>query len=142
MIRLMSERGRVSGPVPSRVEGHGPMPMIIEGTTYYSTKEAADRLNLTPATIRDRIRAGAIVARHLEDMNRNVIAEEEVARYAAHVGTKGWAVRKTPGYAPDETRRHYQQTWRQRRRQGQDTPTHADRPDAPAPDGAGDKVDA
>jgi len=69
-----------------------------------------------------------------------------VARYAARVGTKGWAARKTPGYAPDETRRHYQQTWRQRRRQGQgqgqDTPTHAERPDALAPDGAGDEVDA
>ncbi len=78
-------------------------------------------------------------------MNRNVIAEEEVARYAAHVGTKGWAARKTPGYAPNETRRHYQQTWRQRRRQGQDIPTHAERPDGPdatAPDGAGDEVDA
>ncbi len=121
------------------------MPMIIDGTTYYSTKEAADRLNLTPATIRDRIRAGAIVARHLKDMNRNVIAEEEVARYAARVGTKGWAARKTPGYAPDETRRHYQQTWRRRRRQGQeapDTPNHAESPDAPAPDDAGAEEDA
>jgi excisionase family DNA binding protein len=93
------------------------MPLILDGVTYYTTKEAAEKLGIQHATLRGAVARRRIAVRRLPEMRRNLIAEDELERYRHEVaGTKGWTARKRPGYTPDERRRAYQQRWRERHR--------------------------
>src|SRR5919108_1121832 len=93
------------------------MPLILDGVTYYTTKEAAEKLGIQHATLRGAVARGRIAVRRLPELRRNVIAEDELERYRREVaGTRGWTARKRPGYMPDERRRAYQQRWRERHR--------------------------
>ena len=93
------------------------MPLILDGVTHYTTKEAAEKLGIQHATLRGAVARGRIAVRRLPELRRNVIAEDELERYRREVaGTKGWTARKAPGYTPDERRRVYQKRWRERHR--------------------------
>jgi excisionase family DNA binding protein len=93
------------------------MPLLIDGTRYYTTTEAASRLGVRPGTVRDAVARGALVARRLDELRRNVIAEEELARYEAlHAGRKGWTTRKAPDHEPSPSHLTYHQNWRPRER--------------------------
>ena len=93
------------------------MPLILEGVTYYTTKEAAEKLGIQHATLRGAVARGRIAVKRLPELRRNVIAEDELERYRREVaGTRGWTARKRPGYTPDERGRAYQQRWRERHR--------------------------
>lgn len=93
------------------------MPLVIDGTTYYTTQEAARRLNLAHSTIREAVRRGTIPVTRFEGLRPNFIAEDDVDRYGQeHKDQQGWAARKQPGYTPDEKRRAYQRAYYERKK--------------------------
>ncbi len=95
------------------------MPIVLDGALYYTTTEAAARLDVRPESLRDAVKRGRIRVRRLEDLNRNVIAADELERYRAEqAGGQGWAARKAPGYTPNTERAAYLREYRQRKRQG------------------------
>lgn len=101
--------------VPSEQEGR--MPINIDGTTYYSTHEAADVLGLTHDGLRNAITRKKIAVLRRPDIRRNFIAEEEVERYRQeHQGQHGWDERKEPGHVPSSGRAEYMRAYRERKR--------------------------
>jgi len=102
--------------VPSEQEGR--MPINIDGTTYYSTHEAADVLGLTHDGLRNAITRKKIAVLRRTDIRRNFIAEEEVERYRQeHQGQHGWDERKEPGHVPSSSgRAAYMRAYRERKR--------------------------
>jgi len=83
---------------------------------YYSTKEAADRLGLSPTAVRDAVWRGTIKSLRV-GVRLTMIAESEVDRYAAEqANRRGWDKRKDPTYQPDTRRRAYQRAYRERKR--------------------------
>ncbi len=93
------------------------MPLVLDGSRYYTTTEAAARLGVRPGSVRDAVARGALAARGLVGMRRNVIAEDELARYeAVRAAHAGWATRKAADYTPHASRSAYQREWRRRKR--------------------------
>jgi excisionase family DNA binding protein len=93
------------------------MPLVLEGRVYYTTKEAADRLDVEHASVRGAVARGSLAVHRIEELRRNLIAEEELERYKDEVlGGKGWSTRKAPDYTPNVKRREYQRAWRERKR--------------------------
>jgi len=106
---------RVRRAVPSEQEGR--MPINIDGTTYYSTHEAADVLGLTHDGLRNAITRKKLAVLRRPDIRRNFIAEEELERYRQeHQGQHGWGERKEPGHVPSSGRAEYMRAYRERKR--------------------------
>ncbi len=102
--------------LPSMMEGL--MPLTIDGTLYYTTTEAARELGVQPGAVRDAVARGAITVRHVEEIDRNLIALQELERYRSeHAGQQGWTTRKDPSYQPTNSRAAYFRAYRQRKRQ-------------------------
>ena len=94
------------------------MPLTIDGTLYYTTTEAARELGVQPGAVRDAVARGAIAVRHVEEIDRNLIALQDLERYRAErAGQQGWAARKDPTYQPTDSRAAYFREYRRRRRQ-------------------------
>jgi predicted site-specific integrase-resolvase len=55
------------------------MPLILDGVTNYTTKEAAEKLGLQHATLRGVVARGRIAVKRLPELRRNLAAEEERA---------------------------------------------------------------
>jgi len=111
--RLAGERRHA---LPSMVEGL--MPLTIDGTLYYTTTEAARELGVQPGAVRDAVARGVIAVRHVEEIDRNLIALQDLERYRAErAGQQGWAARKDPTYQPTDSRAAYFREYRRRRRQ-------------------------
>ena len=73
---------------------------------WYTTAEAAAELGLSPASLRDALRRGAIHATALTPHLRTY-TREEIERYRReHLGRSGWATRRAlPGCAATRDRR-------------------------------------
>ena len=111
--RLAGERRHA---LPSIMEGL--MPLTIDGTLYYTTTEAARELGVQPGAVRDAVARGVIAVRHVEEIDRNLIARQDLERYRAErAGQQGWAARKDPTYRPTDSRAAYFREYRRRRRQ-------------------------
>lgn len=72
------------------------MPLIIDGTTYYTTREAAAELGIEWATVRDAIRRGALEKRPINP-RLNMVPEPSLEEYRrAHLGQGSQARRLDP----------------------------------------------
>lgn len=85
---------------------------------WYTTSEAAAELGLSPATVRDAVRRGAIRAENIHG-RLNSISAAELARYRAeHKGGKGWDQRRSPTYTPSKGA-EYARAYRERKKAAQ-----------------------
>jgi len=90
---------------------------------WYTTSEAAAELGLSPATVRDAVRRGAIKAEQVHG-RLNGISAAEIARYAReNQGGKGWDQRRSHEYTPSRGA-GYARAYRERKKaQQQEQPT-------------------
>ena len=88
---------------------------------YYTTKEAAEMLGLSHAAVKHAVWRGAIQAEQIA--RRHLIPLAEIERYRREVqGRQGWEKRKQPDYQPNETQRHYQRAYYQRKKAARQQP--------------------
>ncbi len=86
---------------------------------WYTTSEAAAELGLSPATVRDAVRRGAIKAEKVHG-RLNGISAAEIARYAhENQGGKGWDQRRSPTYTPSKGA-EYARAYRERKKKQQE----------------------
>lgn len=64
----------------ARARRRGRVPLSIEGTTYYTTAEAAELLGVEPGAIRDAIARGALEYRTVAP-RRNMVPEPALDEY-------------------------------------------------------------
>lgn len=96
-------------------EGEGYVPLTIDGTTYYTTREAAAELGIEWATVRDAIRRGVLEKRQLTP-RLNVVPEPALAEYRReHLGQGSQARRLDPG-RPISKGAAYARAYRERKK--------------------------
>lgn len=91
------------------------MPLTLDGTTYYTTREAAAELGIEWATVRDAIRRGVLEKRQLTP-RLNVVPEPSLAEYRReHLGQGSQARRLDPS-RPVSKGATYARAYRERKK--------------------------